>query len=76
MSDAAQCYKQVNSQALAPLDISSSLSALEESASSSAEGEGSTANSSSPTEDSSSQHKSIQTMADVHNVNSSSQVSS
>ncbi len=77
MSDTAQCFKQVNSQALAPLHVHiSSLSALEESASSSAEGEGGEANSSSPTENSSSQRKPIQTTAEVHNVDSSSQVSS
>ena len=40
MSDTAQCYKRVNSQASAPLDVTSSLSAQEESASSSTEGEG------------------------------------
>ncbi len=69
MSDAAQCYKRFNSQASAPLDVSSSLSAQEESASSSA-------NSSSTIEESSSQHKSAQTTADVHNADNSSQVSS
>ncbi len=75
-SDVIQCYKQVNSQALAPLDFSSPLSPLEESASSLAEGQGGEVNSSSLTEDSSSQRKSIQTTADVHNVSSSSQFSS
>ena len=75
MSDAAKCFKSFNTQASAPLDVSSSLSAQEESASSSAEGEGGEANSSSAIEESSSQRKSVQTVADVHNV-SLSQISS
>ncbi len=75
-SDAVQYYKQVNSQTLAPLDFSSPLSPLEESASSAAEGERGGVNSSSLTEDSSSQCTSVQTTADVRNVNSSSQFSS
>ena len=68
MSDTAQCYKRVNSQASAPLDISSSLSALEESASSLTEGEGGEANSSSAIDESSSWRQSTQTTADVHNA--------
>ncbi len=74
MADASQCYKQTNSQSSARLDVSSSLSALEESSSSLAEGEGGNANCSSATEDSS-QHKFFKTMAIVHDSNPS-QVSS
>ncbi len=58
MSDAAKCYKSFNTQALAPLDVSASLSAQEESAGSSVEGEGGEANSSSHIEESSSQRPS------------------
>ena len=76
MSDAAQCYKRFNSQASAPLDVSSSLSAQEESASSSTEGEGGETNSSFAIEESSSRHQSAQTTANVHNADNSSQVSS
>ncbi len=54
MSGAAKCYKSFNKQALAPLDVSSSLSAQEESAGSSTEGEGGEASSSSHIEESSS----------------------
>ncbi len=57
------------------MDVSSSLSAQEESACSSTEGEGGEANSSSVIKESSSQRKSVQTAADVHNV-SLSQISS
>ncbi len=74
MSEAAQCYKNANSQALAPLDVSSFLSALEELPVSSSEGEGGEATSSA-IEESSSQRKPVQTTATVHNVDSS-QVSS
>ncbi len=75
MADAAQCYKKVNLQDLAPLDVSSSLSALEESPNSSSEGEECEATSFSAIEESSSQRKPVQTMATVLNVDSS-QVSS
>ncbi len=51
MADASQCYKQANSKSSAPLDVSSSLSALEESSSSLSEGEGGNANSSPAMED-------------------------
>ncbi len=44
MFDAAKCFKTFNTQASAPLDVSSSLSAQEESAGSSVEGEGGQAN--------------------------------
>ena len=76
MSDAAKCFKRFNSQASAPLDVSSSLSTQEELASSSTEGEGGEANSSSAIEESSSERKSVQTTADIHNIDNSSKVSS
>ncbi len=77
MSDAAKCYKSFNEQASAPLDVSSSLSAQEESAGSSAEGEGGEPISSPPIGESSSQRKSVQTTAQIHNTNDGlSQVSS
>ena len=63
--------ESLDSQALAPFDVSSSLSALEESQISSSEGEGGEATSSSAIEESSSQRKPVQTTANVHNVDSS-----
>ena len=77
MSDAAKCFKSFNTQASAPLDVSSSLSAQEESSSSSTEGEGGEANPFSHIEESSSQRKSVQTAAQTHDSNVSlSQVTS
>ncbi len=64
-----------NTHSSAPLDASSSLSALEESQFSSSDGEGDEATSSSDIEGSSSQNKPLKTTAIVH-VSGSSQVSS
>ncbi len=73
--DASQFYKEANSQSSAPLDVSSSLSALEESLSSLAEGEGGNSNSSSAMEALSSQSQPVKTTAIVH-VYNPTQVSS
>ncbi len=69
MSDPAKCFKTFDTQASAPLDVSSPLSAQEESAGSSVEGEGGQANSSSHIEESCSQRKSVQTTAQTHENN-------
>ncbi len=77
MADASECYKKANAQSQAPLDASSSLSALESQFSSS-DGEGGgggEATSSSAIEDSSSRNKPLKTTAIVH-VSGSSQPSS
>ena len=75
MADASQLYKKANAQAQAPLDASSSLSALEESPFSSSGGKGGEATSSSAIEGSSSRDKPLKTTATVH-VSGSSQPSS
>ncbi len=74
MADASECYKKANAQSQAPLDASSSLSALEESQFSSSDGEGGETTSSSAIEDSSSRNKLFKITATLH-VSDSSQPS-